>query len=165
MKGIKFSLTALLCLALPALAENGPEQSTPYRTETEERQILTSANPELMLATALLRDGQLAAAREHFTPLADSDDQNVRFEARFQLGMIAQVERDFPAAIRHFLSILSENPTLARVRLELAQTYFRAGNFTEAAFHFQFIRADHNIPPEVHARVDQFLEASRRQRN
>jgi len=125
----------------------------------------TSSDPELIAATALLRDGQLAAARERFLLLADSQDWHVRFEARFQLGMIASVEKDYPAAIRRFLSILAENPTLARVRLELAKAYFLSGNYSEAVFHFQFVRADGAIPEDVLERVDEFIEAARRQKD
>jgi len=125
----------------------------------------TSTDPELIAATALLRDGQLAAAKGRFLLLVDSQDWHVRFESRFQLGMIASVEKDYPAAIKRFLSILAENPTLARVRLELAKAYFLSGNYSEAAYHFQFVKADGSAPKDVLERVDEFIEAARRQKN
>ena len=117
------------------------------------------------IALHYLRQGELDEAEARFRRLENDEDEATRTEARFELGMIAVVRRDYRRAIQIFLDLLATRPGLARVRLELARAYFLDENYSDAAFHFQFVMADKELPEEVRANVMQYIEAARRQKS
>ncbi len=63
---------------------------------------------------------------------------------------------DYEAAVSALERMLLFNPDLPRVRLELGALYFRMGSFGLARDYFDRAAAA-NPPPEVRARVDQYL--------
>ena len=58
-------------------------------------------------------------------------------ELDFLYGTIALARGGWEAAIARFRAILARDPTLVRVRLDLARAYFRAGRDGNAAHHFR----------------------------
>ena len=63
---------------------------------------------------------------------------------------------DYEAAVSALERMLLFNPNLPRVQLELGALYFRMGSFDLARDYFE--RADAaNPPPEVRARIDEYL--------
>jgi hypothetical protein len=67
-------------------------------------------------------------------------------------------------AISLFHAILNRSPNLTRVRLDLARAYFLDKNYEDATFQFELVKGG-DLPPEVSANVDMFLDAIRRQKN
>jgi hypothetical protein len=63
---------------------------------------------------------------------------------------------DYEAAISTLERMLLFNPNLPRVQLELGTMYFRMGSYDIARAYFEKAAAA-NPPPEVRARVDQYL--------
>ena len=82
----------------------------------------------------------------------------------FLRGQLALQEEDFSKAIELFHRILVRDPSLHRVRLDLALAYFLSGDDEAASHHFQIASAA-GLPPEAQAKVDGYLLAIRRRRH
>jgi len=123
-----------------------------------------SAGEALVLAKSLFEKGRLDEAEQVYTALRNNPNEEYRLEAAFQLGQIRLRQGKFRQATIIFHEILNQRPDLARVRLELAQAYFLDKNYEDAAFQFELVKGG-DLPPEVLANVDVFLDAIRRQKN
>ena len=64
----------------------------------------------------------------------------------FLWGSVAMARGEWQAAIARFRAMLSRDPTLLRVRLDLALAYFRAGEDGSAAYHFRQALAADDLP-------------------
>lgn len=85
-------------------------------------------------------------------------------EATFEYAGIAAQAGNFEGAIAALERMLLIDPDLPRVRLELGVLYFRLESFDLARSYFASAVADGSAPPEVRARVAQFLaEIDKRQ--
>jgi hypothetical protein len=74
------------------------------------------------------------------------------------LGTSAMKSGDNQLAIEKFQKMLSLNPKLQRVRLELALAYFESGKYAEAKKEFLTVKSE-NPPDSVRSNIDQFLTA------
>ena len=83
----------------------------------------------------------------------------------FLHGWIALRRGDWQAAIARFRAMLSRDPDLPRVRLDLAFAYFRAGQDRRAAYHFRLALGDKDLPPVVRARALALLDRIRRRKS
>src|SRR6266481_2451345 len=63
---------------------------------------------------------------------------------------------DYEAAVSTLERMLLFNPDLPRVQLELGALYYRMGSYELARDYFDKAAAA-NPPPEVHARIEQYL--------
>lgn len=82
----------------------------------------------------------------------------------FLKGTLAETEGDHGAAIEHFRAILNRDPSVVRVRLDLARALFNDGQDSAAAYHFRLAIAA-GLPPEVEANANRYLAAIRRRRS
>ena len=82
----------------------------------------------------------------------------------FLYGSIAMAREDWQTAIARFRAMLIRDPTLPRVRLDLALAYFRAKEDGSATYHFRQVLGDQDLPPVVRARALAFLDAIRRRK-
>ena len=82
----------------------------------------------------------------------------------FLYGSIAMAREDWQTAIARFRAMLIRDPTLPRVRLDLALAYFRAKEDGSATYHFRQVLGDKDLPPVVRARTLAFLDAIRRRK-
>ena len=82
----------------------------------------------------------------------------------FLYGSIAMAREDWQTAIARFRAMLIRDPTLPRVRLDLALAYFRAGEDSSATYHFRQALGDEDLPPVVRARTLAFLDTIRRRK-
>ncbi len=76
----------------------------------------------------------------------------------FQYANLSITVGDLEAAIGVFEQMLIYDSELPRIRLELGVLYFRLGAYALANNYLKSVK-EFNPPPEVEARVDQFLEA------
>jgi len=160
---ILFTLILYCFAAVPALAGAAalplaPEPASPGAEHT------SAAGEALLAAKTLLAQGRLEEAEQIYTALRQAPTEEYRLEAAFQLGQICLLQGKFRQAISLFLEILNQRPDLPRVRLELARAYFLDQNYPDAAFQFELVKGG-DLPPEVLAKVDGFLDAIRRQKN
>jgi tetratricopeptide (TPR) repeat protein len=76
----------------------------------------------------------------------------------FKYANLSILVGDLEAAIGVFEQMLIYDSELPRIRLELGVLYFRLGAYALANNYLKSVK-EFNPPPEVEARVDQFLEA------
>ncbi len=76
----------------------------------------------------------------------------------FLRGQLAFEEREYQEAIEIYRRMLSGNPSLTRVRLELARALFAAGDFAAARYHFE-IALGQTLDAQVRENVYAFLRA------
>jgi len=76
----------------------------------------------------------------------------------FKYANLSIMVGDLEGAIGVFEQMLIYDSELPRIRLELGVLYFRLGAFALANNYLKSVK-EFNPPPEVEARVDQFLEA------
>ncbi|WP_423897349.1 hypothetical protein [Candidatus Pelagadaptatus aseana] len=77
---------------------------------------------------------------------------------KYQAAMEKRSIGDLYSSIDDLNSLLSNNPTLHRARLELAVTYYRAAEYEQAKRHAQQVLSDPNTPEGVRQTVELFLE-------
>ena len=82
----------------------------------------------------------------------------------FLAGTLALRRGDNKGAAEHFRAVLARDPTILRVRLDLARALFFDGDDEGAAYHFRLAQAA-GLPPEVQSNVDRFLGEIRRRRH
>lgn len=107
---------------------------------------------------ALILAGRLDDAARQLDQRLAASPQDV--EARFLRGMIHVATGNYQPAIRLFRSILADQPSAARVRLELARAFFLDKDYGNARRQFQFALAG-NLPPPVIANINAYLAAIR----
>jgi hypothetical protein len=66
-------------------------------------------------------------------------------------------ERDYASAIRRLRKILSSDPSLVRVRLDLARALFLAGEYASARYHFEFALGG-DLPPAARENIQHYLQ-------
>ena len=83
----------------------------------------------------------------------------------FLHGSLAMARGDWQEAIERFRAMLSRDPTLLRVRLDLALAYFQAREDGRAAYHFRQALAAKELPPAVRSNALALLEQIRRRKS
>ena len=128
--------------------------------ETPRREL--SAETLIKAARAALAKGELEDA-EFLLQGVKPGEGNID-DLDFLYGSIAMAREDWQTAIARFRAMLIRDPTLPRVRLDLALAYFRAGEDSSAAYHFRQVLGDEELPPVVRARTLAFLDTIRRRK-
>lgn len=141
-------------------AAAAPTQSSATEVQTIEVRNLT-AEDVLALAGRLIEEGDYDNA---LVLLAQLEADGVGGPERdFLDGMVALARKDYPRAEAMFRRILEGDPSLVRVRLELARTLFLEKKDEEADYHFRLAIA---ARPEkgVVASITRYREAIRARR-
>lgn len=100
-------------------------------------------------------DNLLASVQEDLVDRNDLD---------FLRGTLALAHNDYTGAITAFRAILARDPSLNRVRLDLARALFLNGDYAIAEFHFRIAEAA-SLPPDVQANVERFLNEIKRRKH
>lgn len=99
--------------------------------------------------------------------IAAPPDQPVQFDSATQLefvdGIASYSSRDYPHAEAAFRRILDRDPSLLRVRLELARTLFMEKKDEQADYHFRLAAGEHP-PLQVTRNIIRFRQAIRARR-
>jgi thioredoxin-like negative regulator of GroEL len=147
-------LPLLFGLAVPmaALAQEPPQT---IRLEN------LSSNDILAIAGKLIDAGRYDDALTLLRRLGADNAGGV--ERDFLEAMAELVRKDYPRAEALFRNILERDPSLIRVRLELARTLYLEKKDEDAEYHFKLAIAEH--PPQaVIANIARFREALRARR-
>ena len=136
--------------------------SSPVLAEDRPPPPLASAETLIESARAALSRGKLDDA-EFLLEGVKPGEGNID-DLDFLYGSIAMAREEWQTAIARFRAMLIRDPTLPRVRLDLALAYFRAGEDSSAAYHFRQVLGDKNLPPVVRARTLAFLDTIRRRK-
>jgi len=143
-----------LCAVAPMCAMAAPAQKIEL-TDTQ----------ALAVSDMMLSAGDLPATESLLNDILQSDDVDIRTGALFQLGRVAIARGDYSTAERYFLTILKFHPSMTRVRLELAYSYFLSEQYSLADFNFRLVLADKNLPPEMAERVRRLINLARQRKN
>jgi len=146
-----------LTLAWPAGAETAESAAPPQSTRLEH----LSANDILAIAGGLIDAGRYDQAQVLLNRLEADGAGGI--ERDFLDGMLALTRQDYRRAEVVFRTILQGDPSLVRVRLELARTLFLEKKDEEADYHFKLAIAARPAPA-VMANVARFREAIRARR-
>ena len=156
----------ILVLAVAAAVASGPvraqEQELPTPAQEPSAPELT-AEALIEAARAALTAGEVdhaALLLEGVRPgEGDIDDLD------FLHGSIAMARGEWQEAIGRFRAMLARDPTLLRVRLDLALAYFQAGEDGSAAYHFRQVLGAEDLPLAVRANTLAFLDRIRRRKS
>jgi outer membrane protein len=107
----------------------------------------------LVLAVVVIAPSQGQAASA-VTPTVDP----ARIEAMFLQGIEALQKGHPEIAIGLFAKILANDPSLPRVRLEMARAYFMASEWTESKEQFTAVLSD-DVPDAVRLNIMKFIRA------
>ena len=86
-----------------------------------------------------------------------ADADQTEMEKLYKEGMYQREQGNLYTAIEAFQTVLSNQPSLSRARLELAVTYYRTLNFAEAKRQAQTVLNDPKTPENVRLGVLAFL--------
>lgn len=90
------------------------------------------------------------------------EDTTAYLDRIFVEGMEALQEERFRTAIEAFNTILSQDPSLHRARLELALAYYRSFRYEEAERYARQVLADPETPDNVRVTIAAFLAQVRK---
>ena len=151
-----FSRTALVLLLAVGVAPSVAGAQEPQRSEISAETLIEAARAALAQGALddaeLLLDGVDPTSEEHI------DDLD------FLYGTIAMARGDWETAIARFRAMLSRDPTLVRVRLDLALAYFQARQDGRATYHFRQALGAPDLPPAARDNALVFLDEIRRRK-
>jgi tetratricopeptide (TPR) repeat protein len=154
----------------PATPANQQESASGVGSAQSDQAILEKArkeNPEKLIALdeklaealMLYYDGQYSKALPIFNEIARDIETT---DVMWWIGTSAMNTGNLEMAVKKFKEMLTVDPNLHRVRLELSATYFKLGRYDEANKELLIVKAA-NPPPEVLANIDRMLTAIKEQ--
>ncbi len=109
----------------------------------------------------LIRQGQVEQADALLRTIREAGDESDQI--LFLSGLVASQLGRHEEAIELFRRVLGRDPTLLRVRLELARAFFQIEDDENAKRNFELVLGE-ELPPNVTANVERFLDEIRRRR-
>jgi len=144
------SIRGLLAASLLTIAASVSAQSEPPPG------IDLSVEEAAGLAARWLAEGNLDQAEKMLALLRKADPGST--QVRFLDGQLALQNGDYPSAIRIFRGILGQDPSLTRVRLDLARALFLARDYDAARYHFQIVLGG-ELPEVARQNIYAYLRA------
>ena len=141
------ALLAILVFAMSPIGHAQPEPPPSVDLNVEEA---------AGLAARWLAEGKLEQAEKILGLLRRVDAENPQI--LFLQGELALQTQDYAQAVRIFRGLLTRNPMLTRVRLELARALFLARDFDAARYHFEIVLGG-ELPEEARQNVFAYLRA------
>lgn len=86
-------------------------------------------------------------------------------QIQFLLAQLSLQKKDYEEAASIYRKMLSDNPSLTQVRLELGFVYFLQHKDDAARYHLCLVLAEKNLPPLVKQNIRNLLEVMRRRRS
>lgn len=142
-------ITALF-LACPAVAE---------QTQT----IRLTPLEVVQIARKMLDENRLETAKILLTR-AQFPKSEIETERRYLLGLLAVREGRIDDAAEIYRGLLSENPRLAKIRIELALVYMYQKSWYRADYHLR-LAATEKLPSGIDEKIDYLRAVIRRNKN
>ena len=150
-----FARMALVFLLAVGVVPSLAEAQEPQRSEIPAETLIEAARAAL--EAGALDDAELLLAG------VEPSEENVD-DLDFLYGTIALARSDWETAVARFRAMLGRDPTLVRVRLDLALAYFQARQDGNAAYHFRQALGARDLPPVARNNALAFLDQIRRRK-
>ena len=151
-----FSRMLLVLLLAVSVAPGLAGAQEPERPEIPAETLIETARAAL--AAGALDDAELLL--DGVDPGGEHID-----DLDFLYGTIALAREDWETAIARFRSMLARDPSLLRVRLDLAFAFFRAGEDRNAEYHFRQALGADDLPAAARVRALALLDEIRRRKS
>ncbi len=96
---------------------------------------------------------------EKILPAYAKAEKNDAVLVDYAKATLAQSQGDYTTAIKHYKNILSNNPELDQIRLELALALFQDQQNTNAKNQFNKLKSSQSVSPQIQEVIDSYLEA------
>ncbi len=130
---------------------------------TSEKSVEMSASQMFDMADRAVTDDVPKEAEAIYGALSTNRDVAIRSEARFRLALLFSRQKRYSEAAVVLRRILDEQPTVGRVRIELARVLALGGEQRAALRELRQAAAG-DLPPDVALIVKQVTQAYRQQR-
>jgi hypothetical protein len=152
----------MIDLLVAAAVAAGPDTSAIRisPTRNDDRSVTLTPADMFALADSAQHKDDTGTAEAIYRALATNPELEIRNEARFRLARMFEKERRLTESAVLLRSILDEQPSAQRVRLELADLLVKMGDEAAARRELRAVRAG-PLPAEVAQQVDRFSEALR----
>jgi len=148
-----FGRIPALCLLAPAM---------PLAAQEPPREVSGLSAPQVFeIAARAEQAGDLPAAEEIYTVLAQNPEADIRSEARFRHARLLQAQKRYRDAAVLLRAILDEKPQAQPARLELAKVLALMGDEGGARRALRQAQATGMLPADIARVVDQFAAALR----
>ncbi len=112
-----------------------------------------------------LANNNLSAAKLTLTKMyLEAASRQEKEQIQFVAAQLFLKEKKYDEAATIYRKMLTNNPSLLRVRLELAYIYFMQKKDDAARYHFRLVLAEKDLPANVRKNVRAMLEAIRRRK-
>lgn len=131
----------------------------------DKKEIRLTAVEVVKVAGALVERGDFSQAETILTAVPRFNNLPLEIERQYLLGQIASRRGDYDAAIRIYQKLLDDQPTLAKVRFELALCYIKLQQWYRADYHLRLAMASPDLTDDVKAMMRYFRYLVRRNKN
>lgn len=153
----------LFAILLPNIS--WADLSSPKTNADGTTEITMSAVDALKIAAAMIDNGELNGAGQILTKMPELPRGPLELERWFLLGRLAAARDDFDTAIDIFRTILDAQPTLARVRFELAVCYMKTSQWYRADYQLRLAMAGDDLPENVRQMMNYYRYVVRQNKN
>lgn len=152
---LKKALFLFFILAVFPFSGATAEETPPHVFSAKDIPLLINISEQM------IADGKPQEATELLSSLYPYSSGEDKIQAEFLLGMASAAVQDYATAEWVFRRILKNNPSLTRVRLELALVLFQQRKDEKADYHFRLVLGSKDLPAEVKNKIQFFLSQIR----
>ena len=117
------------------------------------QEITMSVVDAVKMAGNMVRDGKYDSALQILTKLPQTNILSVEIERWYLIAQIEQRSGNIDEAIKIYRKILDDQPSLSKIRYELALCYMEKHQWYRADYHLRLAMAGADIPPEIRQKM------------
>lgn len=137
--------------------EQKSKQQKAEKKQTVQKQknktVTMSALDAVKMAGDMVYAGNYDNALQILTKMPQTNNLPVEIERWYLLAQIEQKKGNIDEAIRIYRRILDDQPSLVKIRYELAICYMMKHQWYRADYHLRLAMAGNDIPPEIKQRM------------
>ncbi len=117
------------------------------------REVTVSAVDAVKMAGDMVYAGNYDSAMQILTKMPQTNNLSVEIERWYLIAQIEQRSGNIDEAIKIYRKILDDQPSLAKIRYELALCYMQKHQWYRADYHLRLAMAGNDIPPEIRQKM------------
>lgn len=130
----------------------------------QQAEIIHLTPPEIVRAARKMLDENQPDTAKILLTRYQFPKSEIETERRYLLGVLAVKEGRVEDAVEIYRGLLSENPRLAKIRIELALVYMHQKSWYRADYHLRMAAAE-KLPPGIDEKIDYLRAVIRRNKN